>query len=169
MPIMFLPHWLQKFALLLPTYHLSQLVLSCFGYSTPGSAISHWRLGAVVDQADGQRRVRFSGNLVVQQNGHIRRGGDSRSGALDIRRSLNLRDCTDGTLGVRSWGRCCNHQHRHEEQHRNSPRDHIALPLLPAITAFTPERAFRAALWHTVERDENPFNTDLIFELIPHP
>jgi ABC-2 type transport system permease protein len=42
MPIMFLPHWLQKFALLLPTYHLSQLVLSCFGYATAGSAISHW-------------------------------------------------------------------------------------------------------------------------------
>jgi ABC-2 type transport system permease protein len=26
----------------LPTYHLSQLVLSCFGYATAGSAISHW-------------------------------------------------------------------------------------------------------------------------------
>jgi ABC-2 type transport system permease protein len=46
MPIMFLPHWLQKFALLLPTYHLSQLVLSCFGYSTAGSTVSHW-LGLV--------------------------------------------------------------------------------------------------------------------------
>jgi ABC-2 type transport system permease protein len=42
MPIMFLPHLLQKFALLLPTYHLSQLVLSCFGYATVGSAVSHW-------------------------------------------------------------------------------------------------------------------------------
>jgi ABC-2 type transport system permease protein len=42
MPIMLLPHWLQKFALVLPTYHLSQLVLGCFGYGTAGSAISHW-------------------------------------------------------------------------------------------------------------------------------
>ena len=42
MPIMLLPHWLQKFALVLTTYHLSQLVLGCFGYGTAGSAISHW-------------------------------------------------------------------------------------------------------------------------------
>ena len=41
-PIMMLPHVLQKFALLLPTYHLAQLVLACFGYATAGSAISHW-------------------------------------------------------------------------------------------------------------------------------
>ena len=41
-PIMMLPHFLQKFALLLPTYHLSQLVLACFGYASAGSAASHW-------------------------------------------------------------------------------------------------------------------------------
>jgi len=37
-----LPHVLQKFALLLPTYHLSQLVLAIFGYASAGSTISHW-------------------------------------------------------------------------------------------------------------------------------
>ena len=42
MPIMFLPHLLQKFALLLPTYHLSQLVLASFGFPSAGSATSHW-------------------------------------------------------------------------------------------------------------------------------
>jgi len=41
-PIMMLPHVLQKFALLLPTYHLSQLVLASFGYASAGSAMSHW-------------------------------------------------------------------------------------------------------------------------------
>jgi ABC-2 type transport system permease protein len=41
-PIMMLPHVLQKFALLLPTYHLSQLVLASFGYASAGSATSHW-------------------------------------------------------------------------------------------------------------------------------
>lgn len=46
LPIMMLPHWLQKFALLLPTYHLSQLVLASFGYASAGSAMSHW-LGLV--------------------------------------------------------------------------------------------------------------------------
>jgi ABC-2 type transport system permease protein len=42
LPIMMLPHILQKFALVLPTYHLSQLVLSCFGYASAGSVTSHW-------------------------------------------------------------------------------------------------------------------------------
>ncbi len=42
LPIMMLPHVLQKFALLLPTYHLSQLVLASFGYPSAGSATSHW-------------------------------------------------------------------------------------------------------------------------------
>jgi len=41
-PIMMLPHVMQKFALLLPTYHLSQLVLGAFGYASAGSAGSHW-------------------------------------------------------------------------------------------------------------------------------
>ena len=41
-PIMMLPHIMQKFALLLPTYHLSQLTLSVFGYTCAGSATSHW-------------------------------------------------------------------------------------------------------------------------------
>ena len=42
LPIMMLPNLLQKFALLLPRYHLSQLVLASFGYPSAGSAISHW-------------------------------------------------------------------------------------------------------------------------------
>lgn len=41
-PIMFLPHFLQKVAVLLPTYHLSQLMLSAFGYASAGTATSHW-------------------------------------------------------------------------------------------------------------------------------
>jgi ABC-2 type transport system permease protein len=42
LPIMMLPHIMQKFALILPTYHLSQLVLGCFGYASAGSTTSHW-------------------------------------------------------------------------------------------------------------------------------
>jgi ABC-2 type transport system permease protein len=41
-PIMMLPHFLQKFAVLLPTYHLEQLMLRTFGYVSTGTAISHW-------------------------------------------------------------------------------------------------------------------------------
>jgi ABC-2 type transport system permease protein len=41
-PIMFLPHILQKFALLLPTYHLAQLMLAIFGYTNSGTTASHW-------------------------------------------------------------------------------------------------------------------------------
>jgi ABC-2 type transport system permease protein len=41
-PIMMLPHVMQKFALLLPTYHLSQLMLGAFGYASAGSTSSHW-------------------------------------------------------------------------------------------------------------------------------
>ena len=41
-PIMMLPHVMQKFALLLPTYHLSQLVLGAFGYASAGNTSSHW-------------------------------------------------------------------------------------------------------------------------------
>jgi len=42
LPIMMLPHIMQKFALILPTYHLSQLVLSSFGFPSAGSTSSHW-------------------------------------------------------------------------------------------------------------------------------
>jgi ABC-2 type transport system permease protein len=42
LPIMMLPHIMQKFALILPTYHLSQLVLGSFGYASAGSSLSHW-------------------------------------------------------------------------------------------------------------------------------
>lgn len=42
MPISSLPHWLQKIAPALPTYHLAQLALSIFGYAEPGRAIAHW-------------------------------------------------------------------------------------------------------------------------------
>jgi ABC-2 type transport system permease protein len=42
-PIKFLPRWLQMFAPVLPTYHLSQLMQSIFGYQEPGiSASTHW-------------------------------------------------------------------------------------------------------------------------------
>jgi ABC-2 type transport system permease protein len=41
-PLMFLPHFLQKIAVLLPTYHLAQLMLSIFGYASLGSTASHW-------------------------------------------------------------------------------------------------------------------------------
>jgi ABC-2 type transport system permease protein len=41
-PIRFMPHWLQGFAPFLPTYHLSQLMLSVFGYADSISRIAHW-------------------------------------------------------------------------------------------------------------------------------
>jgi ABC-2 type transport system permease protein len=41
-PIMFLPRILQKFALLLPTYHLAQLMRGIFGYANTGTTASHW-------------------------------------------------------------------------------------------------------------------------------
>ncbi len=41
-PIMFLPHFLQRFATLLPTYHLAQLMLRAFGYASAGTTTSHW-------------------------------------------------------------------------------------------------------------------------------
>jgi ABC-2 type transport system permease protein len=41
-PIMFLPHFMQKVAVLMPTYHLAQLMLSSFGYPSAGSTLSHW-------------------------------------------------------------------------------------------------------------------------------
>lgn len=41
-PIVMLPKVIQKFALVLPTYHLSQLTLHAFGYVGTGTAASHW-------------------------------------------------------------------------------------------------------------------------------
>jgi ABC-2 type transport system permease protein len=42
MPIRFLPHWVQHIAPMLPTYHLSQLMLNIFGYADGASIASHW-------------------------------------------------------------------------------------------------------------------------------
>ena len=42
MPIQYLPHWLQRAAVVLPTYHLAQLMLRIFGYADHTSAVSHW-------------------------------------------------------------------------------------------------------------------------------
>lgn len=41
-PIMFLPHFLQRLATFLPTYHLAQLMLNTFGYASAGTISSHW-------------------------------------------------------------------------------------------------------------------------------
>lgn len=42
MPIRFMPHWLQGIAPILPTYHLSQLMLNIFGYGDSISRTTHW-------------------------------------------------------------------------------------------------------------------------------
>ena len=42
MPLRFMPHWLQSIAPALPTYHLSQLMLSIFGYGDSMSLATHW-------------------------------------------------------------------------------------------------------------------------------
>jgi ABC-2 type transport system permease protein len=42
MPLKFMPHWLQSFAPFLPTYHLSQLMLSIFHYNDAMSLTTHW-------------------------------------------------------------------------------------------------------------------------------
>jgi ABC-2 type transport system permease protein len=42
MPLRFMPHWLQAIAPALPTYHLSQLMLSIFGYQDSMSLAVHW-------------------------------------------------------------------------------------------------------------------------------
>jgi ABC-2 type transport system permease protein len=43
MPIEMLPHWIQKVAPLLPTYHYAQLALNIFGYARAGTSMSlHW-------------------------------------------------------------------------------------------------------------------------------
>jgi len=41
-PIKFMPHWLQGIAPLLPTYHLSQIMLSIFHYNDSMSLTTHW-------------------------------------------------------------------------------------------------------------------------------
>lgn len=41
-PLMFLPHFIQKIAVLMPTYHLGQLMLGAFGYAITGTTLSHW-------------------------------------------------------------------------------------------------------------------------------
>ncbi len=41
-PIKFMPHWLQGIAPLLPTYHLSQIMLSIFHYNDSMSLTAHW-------------------------------------------------------------------------------------------------------------------------------
>ena len=42
MPLRFMPHWLQRSAPALPTYHLSQLMLRIFGYGDSMSLATHW-------------------------------------------------------------------------------------------------------------------------------
>jgi ABC-2 type transport system permease protein len=41
MPLEDLPHWLQKLAPALPTYHLAQLLEGVFGYAQPGTVATH--------------------------------------------------------------------------------------------------------------------------------
>jgi ABC-2 type transport system permease protein len=41
-PLRFMPHWLRGVAPALPTYHLSQLMLSIFGYQDSMSLVTHW-------------------------------------------------------------------------------------------------------------------------------
>ena len=42
MPFMFLPHFVQKIAIVLPPYHLSQLAFNVVGAGRGGPAIAHW-------------------------------------------------------------------------------------------------------------------------------
>lgn len=42
MPIEVLPHFLQKMAPVLPTYHYAQLALNVFGYARSGATLNHW-------------------------------------------------------------------------------------------------------------------------------
>ena len=43
MPFMFLPHFVQKIALVLPPYHLSQLAFGVVGTGQGGPAATHWQ------------------------------------------------------------------------------------------------------------------------------
>jgi ABC-2 type transport system permease protein len=40
--MIYLPHFMQTIAVLMPTYHLGQLMLGAFGYSSMGTTLSHW-------------------------------------------------------------------------------------------------------------------------------
>ena len=42
MPVKYLPHWMQRIAPTLPTYHLSQLMLRIFGYGDESAVSGHW-------------------------------------------------------------------------------------------------------------------------------
>jgi len=42
MPIEVLPHWLQRVAPVLPTYHYAQLALNVFGYARSSATLNHW-------------------------------------------------------------------------------------------------------------------------------
>jgi ABC-2 type transport system permease protein len=42
MPIEVLPHWLQRVAPVLPTYHYAQLALNVFGYARSNATLNHW-------------------------------------------------------------------------------------------------------------------------------
>jgi ABC-2 type transport system permease protein len=43
MPFMFLPHFIQKIAVVLPPYHLSQLAFNIIGAGRGGGAAAHWQ------------------------------------------------------------------------------------------------------------------------------
>lgn len=43
MPVSMLPHWLQRVAPVLPTYHLAQVALHIIGDAQPGSMAIHWQ------------------------------------------------------------------------------------------------------------------------------
>jgi ABC-2 type transport system permease protein len=59
-PIMFLPKVVQKIALVLPPYHLSQLALGVVGAGTRESAVAHWEaLAAFTMICLGVARIGF--------------------------------------------------------------------------------------------------------------
>ncbi len=42
MPVSMLPHWLQRMAPALPTYHLAQIALAVFGMAPASGMAMHW-------------------------------------------------------------------------------------------------------------------------------
>jgi ABC-2 type transport system permease protein len=44
MPFMFLPHFIQKIAVVMPSYHLSQLAFNVVGAGQGGPATTHWEM-----------------------------------------------------------------------------------------------------------------------------